>query len=254
MMDLHNRLQHLAGPADETPAGVIEDDLARGRSAVRRNGVVRVAAGSAFAVAAVAAAVSLGPGLVGGPAEKPPVAAQSATSTASAASGIKLVSYAGEQPRLFTIDTVPQGFFVQSQNEYHLLIAPEAAKTPDPARPELADPEDYTYKIGVYLQNKEYISEPAGDEQLTLNGKPAAVRYVHVYEGEPREGTEVVATQIFVVQSPHVYLTVQFDASTGLTKEQMIEVAAGINLTPEAVADAEKGYSTQTDNPKIRKN
>ena len=31
--------------------------------------------------------------------------------------------------------------------------------------------------------------------------------------------------------------------STGLTKEQMIRVADGINLTAEAVAEAEKGYA-----------
>ncbi|BCJ43473.1 hypothetical protein GCM10010168_42170 [Actinoplanes ianthinogenes] len=62
------------------------------------------------------------------------------------------------------------------------------------------------------------------------------------------------ATQIFVIQSPHVYLTVQFDASTGLTREQMVKVTGGINLTPEAVAKAEKGYAAQTENPKTGKN
>lgn len=251
MMDLSNRLQHLAGPDDETTTDVIADDLARGRRAVRRNRAFRVAAGSAFSVAAVAAALSLGPGLVGGNDGNPPAVAQSAN---SAAAGIKLVSYTGEQPRLFTIDTVPQGFYIQGQNEYELVIAPEQAKTPDPARPELADPENYTYKIAVYLQNKDYTAEPTGDEQLTIGGKPAALRYIHVDEGTPEEGTAVEATQVFVVQAPHVYLTVQFDASTGLTKEQMIEVAAGINLTAEAVAEAEKGYAAQTENPKIKKN
>ncbi|SNY03763.1 hypothetical protein [Paractinoplanes atraurantiacus] len=247
MMDLHSRLQHLAGPADETPAGVIEDDLARGRRAVRRNRLVRVAAGSALTVAAVAAALSLGPGLIGGNTENPPAAARSAN---GATAGVELVSYTGEQPRLFTIDTVPQGFFIQGQNEYELVIAPEQAKSPDPAKPYLSDPTVYTGKIAVYLQNKDFTVEPDGDEKLTINGKPAALRYIHTDEGTPDEGVTVEATQIFVVQSPHVYLTVQFDARTGLTKEQMIKVAGGINLTAEAVAKAEKGYAAQTDNPK----
>ncbi|GAA4594793.1 hypothetical protein BJY16_001441 [Actinoplanes octamycinicus] len=251
MMDLHSRLQHLAGPADETPAGVIEDDLARGRHAARRNRVVRVAAGSAFSVAAVAAALSLGPGLVGGPADKPPAAAQSGN---GASASVELVSYTGEQPRLFTIDTVPQGFFIQSQNEYELVIAPEQAKTPDSAKPYLSDPTVYTGKIAVYLQNKDFTVEPDGDEELTIDGKPAALRYIHTDEGTAEEGPTVEATQVFVVQSPHVYLTVQFDASTGLTKEQMIKVAGGINLTAEAVAKAEKGYAAQTENPKTGKN
>ncbi|KUL34502.1 hypothetical protein ADL15_15580 [Actinoplanes awajinensis subsp. mycoplanecinus] len=249
-MDLHNRLQHLAGPADETPAGVIEDDLARGRHAVRRNRIVRVAAGSAFGVTALAAAVSLGPGLVGRPAADPLTAAQSTNGTTA---GIKLVGYTGQQPHLFTIDTVPEGFFIQGQNEYELVIAPKEAKTPDPAKPELSDPTVFTGKIAVYLQNKDYTVEPDGDEKLTINGKPAALRYIHTDEGTPDEGTTVEATQIFVVQSPHVYLTVQFDASTGLTKEQMIKVAGGINLTAEAVAKAEKRYATQTENPKTTK-
>jgi hypothetical protein len=240
MMDLHSRLQRLAGPADETPAGVIEDDLARGRQAVRRQRTFRAAAGSAFGLAAVAATLSFGPGLVGGLTEKPPTVAQSATA------GIKLVSYTGKQPRLFTIDTVPQGFFIQGQNEYELVIAPEAAKTPDPARPELADPHVYTDKIAVYLQNKDFTVEPSGDEQFKIGNKPAALRYIHTDEGTPDEGTAVEATQIFVVQSPRVYLTVQFPAATGLTKAQMVEVAGGINLTAAAVAEAEKGYAAQT--------
>ncbi|WP_122981713.1 hypothetical protein [Actinoplanes teichomyceticus] len=249
-MDLHSRLQHLAGPADETPAGVIEDDLARGRHAVRRNRIFRVAAGSAFSVAAVAAALSLGPGLVAGPAGNPPAAAQSSS---GATAGIKLVSYTGKQPHLFTIDTVPEGFFIQGQNEYDLVIAPEQAKTPDPAKPYLSDPKVYTGKIAVYLQNKDFTVEPDGDEKFAINGKPAALRYIHTDEGTPDEGTTVEATQIFVVQSPHVYLTIQFDASTGLTEEQMIKVAGGINLTAEAVAKAEKGYAAQTENPKTGK-
>ncbi|MFG1995609.1 hypothetical protein ACGFJ7_37100 [Actinoplanes sp. NPDC048988] len=247
MMDLHSRLQHLAGPADETPAGVIEDDLARGRRAVRRNRAVRVAAGSAFSVAAVAAALSLGPGLIGGNTGNQPAAVQSANGVTAR---VELVSYTGAQPRLFTIDTVPQGFFIQGQNEYELVIAPEQAKSPDPAKPYLSDPAVYTGKIAVYLQNKDFTVEPDGDEKLTINGRPAALRYVHTDEGTPDEGATVEATQIFVVQSPHVYLTVQFDAGTGLTKEQMIKVAGGINLTAEAVAKAEKGYAAQTENPK----
>ncbi|MFG1997497.1 hypothetical protein ACGFJ7_46715 [Actinoplanes sp. NPDC048988] len=176
----------MAGPADDTPAGVIEDDLARRRRAVRRNRFFRVAAGSAFSVAAVAAALSLGPGLVGGPAEDPPTVARSAD---GAAAGIKLVSYTGEQPRLFTIDTVPQGFFIQAQNEYELVIAPEQARTPDPAKPQLSDPKVYTDKIAVYLQSKDFTVEPTGDEQFTIGNKPAALRSIHTDDGTPDEGT-----------------------------------------------------------------
>jgi hypothetical protein len=49
-----------------------------------------------------------------------------------------------------------------------------------------------------------------------------------------------------------VYLTVQFDASSGLTREQMITVAGGINLTPAAAAKAEASYAAQTENSKTR--
>ncbi|MFI1993730.1 hypothetical protein [Actinoplanes sp. NPDC020271] len=203
-----------------------------------------------FSIAAVAAALSLGPGLVGGPAQNSPASAQSTNGTPA---GIKLVGYTGQQPNLFTIDMVPEGFFIQGQNGYELVLAPEKAKTPDPAKPDLSDPKIYTDKIAVYLQNKDFTVEPGGDEKLTINGKPAALRYIHTGEGTPDEGTAVEATQIFVVQAPHVYLTVQFDASTGLTKEQMIKVAGGINLTAEAVAKAEKGYAAQTENSKTGK-
>lgn len=252
MMDLHSRLQRLAGPADETPDAVIRDDLTRGRRAVRRRRIVQTGAGSVFAVAAVAAALSLSGGVVREPTA--PVTAQSAGGAPATAAGVQLVGYTGEQPHLFTIDTVPQGFFVQSQNEDHLLLAPEEAKTFDPAKPHLSDPAVYTGKIGVYLQNKDYTVDPTGDEQFRIGEKPAALRLIHTDEGTPDEGTTVEATQIYVVQSPRVYLTVQFDASTGLTKEQMIKVADGINLTAEAVDKAEKGYAAQTENPKTRGN
>ncbi|MGC5660984.1 hypothetical protein ACN261_11385 [Micromonospora sp. WMMD723] len=205
-----------------------------------------------FAVAAVVAALSLSGGTAHGPAA--PATAHDAGLATATTAGVQLVSYTGEQPHLFTIDTVPQGFFVQSQNEDHLLLAPERAKTFDPTKPHLSDPAVYTDKIGVYLQNKDYTVDPTGDEQFTIGGRAAALRVVHTDEGTPSEGTIVEATQIYVVQSPRVYLTVQFDASTGLTKEQMIKVAGGINLTAEAVGKAEKRYAAQTENPKTRGN
>ena len=246
MMDLHSRMERLAGTIEDTPAAVIQDDLARGRRAVRRRRTAQVTAGSVFGVAAVAAALSLTVGFGGAPAVSPPVVAGNAPGATTATGGIRLVGYTGKQPDLFTIDTVPQGFFIQGQNEFELVLAPQAAKIPDPAKPDLADPRVYTDKIAVYLQDKEYTADPEGDEQLTIGGKPAALRSV------ASDGTGF--TQIYVVQAPRVYLTVQFDGSTGLTRAQMIEVAAGINLTPEAVAKAEAAYAAHKDNPKIHDN
>jgi hypothetical protein len=243
MMDLHSRMERLAGTIEDTPTAVIEDDLARGRRAVRRRRTAQVTGGSAFGVAAVAAAFSLTAQIGGAPAGSPPVVAHSAPgATTVTTAGIQLVSYTGKQPHLFTIDTVPQGFFIQSQDDIQLLLAPQAAKVPDPANPDLADPRVYTDKIAVFLQDREYTDDPDGDEQFTIGGKPAALR--------SRAGF----TQIYVVQAPKVNLTVQFDNTTGLTKEQMIKVAEGINVTPEAIAKEEALYQARKDNPKIHDN
>lgn len=235
MMDLHSRMQRMAGPVDETPDAVIQDDLARGHQAVRRRRIVQGGAGSVFAVAAVAAALSLNAGVIGGPAA-PPVAAPSANAPAVTTANIQLVSYTGKQPNLFTIDTVPQGFYVQGQNEYELVLAPQGAKRPDPDEPLI-----YTDKIAVFLQNRNFTGTPAGDK-LTIDGKPATL-YTNRTDGATGR---VEGNQIYILASPHVYLTVQFDVTTGLTTDQMIKIAGGIHVNAKALAEIEPKYAAET--------
>ncbi|GID56164.1 hypothetical protein Aco03nite_045680 [Actinoplanes couchii] len=216
-------MDRLGGSIEQPSNAIIADDLTRAHRARSRRRTNRIAAGSAFGVVALAAALTLGTALPGSTRQDSPAA------VAHSAGTLKLVAFQGEQPRLFTIDTVPQGFFVQGQNEYELVLAPESAKNAAPGS-ELADPAFYTGKIAVYLQNKEYMVDPTGDRSFTIDGKAAALRTV------PGENGTV---QVFVVQASTVYLTVQFAGSVGLTEDQMIEIAGGINLTPQAIAEAE---------------
>ncbi|GAB7040057.1 hypothetical protein JCM9533A_39070 [Catenuloplanes niger JCM 9533] len=242
-MDLHSRMERLGGSIDDPSATAIAGDLDRGRRAVRRRRAAQIATGSAFSVAAVATAFALtisgpgnstpNPGLAG---QVPPGVSQSAVT-----GGVQLVAYTGEKPGRFTIDQVPQGFFVQNQDEYELVLAPERAKSPgpgdDPAS-ELFNPRVYTDKIAVFLEVTDFMVNPTGDEQFTIGDRPAALRTI------PAEGDIAGATQIFVAQSEKVSLTVQFAHSTGLTKEQMITVAGGIGVDPTALSDAEEGART----------
>ena len=73
--------------------------------------------------------------------------------------GLQLVAYKGAQPKGFTIDKVPQGWFVQNLNEFELVIAPDKAKNPgpnvNPSKSPIYDPRDYSNKIAIFRQSKD---------------------------------------------------------------------------------------------------
>ena len=241
-MDLHNRMERLGGSIDEPSATAIEGDLVRGRRAVRRRRAAQVATGGAFSVAAVATAFALtisgpssstpNPGLAG---QVPPGVSQSVVT-----GSVQLVAYTGEQPDRFTIGQVPQGFFIQNQDKYELVLAPDRAKNPapgdDPAS-DLLNPRVYTDKIAVFLQPA-FMADPAGGEQVTVGGKATTIRT------SPAEGNVGGSTQVIIAQGESVSLVVQFADSTGLTKEQMIEVAGGIGIDSKVLAEAQETYRT----------
>jgi hypothetical protein len=227
MNELRNRIERLGGPVEAASEDAIVADLARGHRAVRRRRTVQATVGSAFGVAAIAAAFSVAATGVG-PAGNPDAAAPAPAMTSSvAAGGLKLVDYRGTQSRWFTIDTVPEGFFIQRDYYGGLTIAPEAARHRPPGiRPstpagELYDPQVLTGKIAVYLELKEYRGELSGDT-LTVAGKPAVL---HPLEGGGQ--------QLIVAVAPEVYATIQVDVP--LSREQVLEVGAGLHVHQDAI-------------------
>jgi len=222
-MDLHTRLESFGGPVDPASAQDIAADLERGRRAVRRRRGVQAVAGSAFGVAALAAAftfVNAGSAPDAVPGRAPAVAEASPGRLA-------LVDYRGPQPRNFTVDKAPDGFFIQNDDEGGLTIAPVAVQHPgpgvDPSQDPMYDPRDLTGKIGIYLETKEYRGELTG-EKLTVAGHESVLHSV----GPTR--------QLVMSVSPEVYATVQVDVP--LSREQILELGAGLHVHREAIERA----------------
>ena len=226
MNELRARIERLGGPLEAVPEDAIVADIARGHRAVRRRRTVQAAVGSAFGVAAIVAAFSFaGPGV--GPAADSGAASAPAVAGSVAGGGLKLVAYRGVQSRWFTVDTVPEGFFIQHDYYGGLTIAPEAARNRpagvEPSSPagELYDPQVLTGKIAVYLELTEYRGELSGD-RLTVAGKPAVL---HPVEGG--------AQQLVVAVAPEVYATIQVDVP--LSRAQILELGAGLHVHQDAI-------------------
>jgi hypothetical protein len=145
MMDLRNRFEEIAGSAVPPTAAQIDADLIRGRHALRRRRAVRTIAGSAFAVAAAVAAFSV-TAVGGGPSGVAP-GHPTATEPPAAGDQVQLVAYTGKQPKGFTIEKVPDGWFigalagkaVKAGDRDGVLVKMPLGETPDGTEPMPAD-------------------------------------------------------------------------------------------------------------------
>jgi len=202
MMDLHDRLDRIAGPVPEPTPTQADADLARGRRALTRRRTVRKLGASAFAAVAIAGAVTYGTADRGAPADPAPPAV--------------LVAYQGEQPQGFTIDMVPAGWEVQGGSSGNLTIAPTGAAD--------KNPDVFVDKIVVMLQSQDDTSTPTGTE-LTVGGKPGVLNEA---EGTPG------GKNLWVKQPDGVWLLVQIWDARGWTQQNIVEFADGIHVQPGA--------------------
>ncbi|WP_433377764.1 hypothetical protein ACQPZX_10455 [Actinoplanes sp. CA-142083] len=212
MMDLHDRFAQIAAaspPASPSPEQA-DQDVARGRSALRRRRAVRGAGASVFVVAALAAAVAYGAGTGASHDKAPVVAAPAVVST-------QLVAYRGEQPKGFTIDKVPAGWEVQGVNAAALTIAPIG----------LADknPDSFVDKIAIMLQSQDATDTPTGTA-VKVGGKPGVIN-----QGL---GTDH-GKNLWVKQPNGIWMLVQIWDARGWTDAAMVEFGAGIHVLPGAV-------------------
>ncbi len=228
MTDLRNHFEEIAGPLPAETA--VDDDIARGRTALRRRRTSRTLAGSMFAAAAVAVAVTAGSVLV--------------TDTSPRGStSVQLVAYEGAQPKGFTIDKVPAGWFIQTDNNYSLLLAPDRAKNPgpdvNPSKSPVHDPNSFVDKIGITLESKDQsgpsrdgIDVKVGDRDGTLlKSLPGMTP-----DGPaPTRADGDTGWELWVRQPSGVYLIVQFWAGLGLSRDQMVELGAGVHVHADAV-------------------
>jgi hypothetical protein len=220
-MNLHDRLEAVAGPAVGPTAEQAAADLTRGRRALRRRRTAQQLGASVFAVAALAAAVTYGTTANGGGATTTPPQADGVTAPAPeskpAVTATKLVAYEGKQPKGFTLDKVPDGWEVQGVTASALTMAPIGF--PDQER------DSFVGKIVVMLQSQDDTSTPTGTK-VTVGGKPGVINSTD--ESVP------TGKNLWVKQPTGVWMLVQIWDATGWTNESIAEFGAGIHVLKDA--------------------
>jgi hypothetical protein len=230
MTDLRDHFNEIAGPIPAVSADQAEADLTRGRRALRRRRVVQSVAGSAFGVAALAAAIVVTTS-TGAP------SAPAGNVTAGAAA-VQLVAYKGEQPKGFTVDKVPDGWFIQSSELGYLVLAPQKAKKlgPDvnPSTEPLANPDSFEDKIAIMLESKDQ-NGPSREGKAVEGGV-----LLKSLQGETPDGKVPAAPggdtgwELWLKQPSGIWLIVQVWQGVGLTESQIVELGAGVHVHKDA--------------------
>ncbi|MEV4345292.1 hypothetical protein AB0J83_12520 [Actinoplanes sp. NPDC049596] len=236
MSDLRHHFERIAGPVQPTPTSAqTEADLARGRSALRRRRTVQTIAGSAFGVAALVAAFAVatsgGPGEAGAPtaAESPAVERSAGARPAPA---VELVAYKGEQPKGFTVDKVPAGWFIQNDDNYSLVFAPDKAKNPgpdvNPSADPLYDPNSFMDKIVVMLESKDQSGPSRKGKTVKVGDQEGLL--LKSLNGETPAPDSDTGWELWVKQPSGIYMIVQVWEGLGLSESQIVELGAGVHV------------------------
>ncbi|MEU7867814.1 hypothetical protein [Dactylosporangium sp. NPDC049140] len=211
--DLHDRLDRLAGPAAPPGPDTLEADLTRGRTALRRRRLGRLAGASGLAAAVLAAALAY-------PAVRDArPAAPAGTGTAGTTATVHLVAYTGTQPAGFTIDEVPQGWEVQGVDRYGLTLAPVGIAD--------REPDSFVGKIAIMAQRS--VPGDVARQDVTVQGRPALLVTM---KDDTRPST------LFVRQDNGVYLVIQVWESLGWTGGDIVRFGGGVHMQPGALDTA----------------
>ncbi|WP_430781908.1 hypothetical protein [Actinoplanes sp. G11-F43] len=237
MTDLRDHLEDIAGPVVPVAAGQVDDDIMRGRRATRQRRSIQTAVGSVFGVAALVAAFTVPSGGVGAGPHGPTAAAPPA-----AVMPVDLVAYQGVQPKGFTIDKVPAGWFVQSDDESHLTLAPEKVRNPgpnvDPSANPVYDSSTYVGKIGVFLESKDQSGPPFEGTAVTVGDRAGVLlkSLPAVIPGQPAgDPADDHGWSLWVRQPSGIWLIVQFWSGLGMSRDQMVELASGVHVHEGAI-------------------
>ncbi|MEU4562922.1 hypothetical protein AB0F72_31465 [Actinoplanes sp. NPDC023936] len=234
MMDLRHHLEDIAGPVTPVEAGQIDEDVLRGRRAVRQRRLLQTATGSLFAVGALVAAFTVPSGGVGAGPHGPTAAAPPA-----AVVPVNLVAYQGVQPKGFTIDKVPAGWFVQSDDNYQLTLALETAKNAGPdVTASAAPPHTAPGRISIYLESKDQNGPSRKGTEVTVGDRTGILvkSLPAMIPGRPAaDPAGDTGWALWVEQPSGIWLITQFDEKLGMSQDQMIELATGVHVHETAV-------------------
>ena len=233
MIDLRNHLEERTGPPGPATVAQADADLARGRKALRRRRAAQTIAGSAFGVAALVAAFTVATSGT----NAPPAADRPAVVSAA-----KLVAYKGAQPKGFTVDKVPDGWFIQSDENYSLVLAPDKARNPgpdvNPSTQPLFDKHSYVGKITIMLESKDQ-NGPSREGKAVKAGDKEGV-LLKSLRGMTPDGPAPTAAggdtgwELWLEQPSGVHLIVQYWQGLGLSEDQMVELGAGVHVHKDA--------------------
>ncbi|MBM2618258.1 hypothetical protein JIG36_22110 [Actinoplanes sp. LDG1-06] len=235
MNDLRDHFHEIAGPMTAVDNNQVEADLTRGRRALRRRRSVQAVAGSAFGVAALAAAIAVATstGAPTAPADR----------TTAGAPTVQLVAYKGEQPKGFTVDKVPDGWFVQTSEQGYLTIAPEKAKNPgpdvNPSEEPVYNPDSFEDKIAIMLESKDQSGPSREGKKVKVGDKEGVL--LKSLQGVTPDGKVPPAAggdtgwELWLQQPSGIYLIVQVWQGVGLTESQIVELGAGVHVHKDAV-------------------
>jgi hypothetical protein len=232
MSDITDLFNRVAPTADASPsAEVIEADLARGRLALvreHRRRTIRRSMVATTSVAAAAVVIVVATQLGGGAntthhqtAKTPqPVTKQhhqqpKASTSHHKAAAIKLVSYDGKQLAGFTVDRVPDGWFLSTSTQYALLIDPKGDTD--------NDPDAFVGKLAVLTQSQDVHKLPHGTP-VTVNGQPGVVTDQGKY-GENLTYNDPAGFAV-VIQAP---------AQLNWSDQQLVSFAEGVHETSNAL-------------------
>ncbi|MET0492409.1 MAG: hypothetical protein ABW000_04680 [Actinoplanes sp.] len=233
MIDLRNHLEERTGPTGPATVAQADADLARGRKALRRRRAAQTIAGSAFGVAALVAAFTVATTGT----NAPPAADRPAVVSAA-----KLVAYKGAQPKGFTVDKVPDGWFIQSDENYSLVLAPDKAKNPgpdvNPSTQPLFDKHSYVDKITIMLESKDQNGPSRKGKAVKAGDKEGVL--LKSLQGVTPDGPAPTAAggdtgwELWLKQPSGVHLIVQYWQGLGLSEDQMVELGAGVHVHKDA--------------------
>lgn len=220
MTDLNAILDDVAGEPRATTHSDLAADVNRGRSALRRRRFT-IATNGALALAVIGGLTLAGTGAFDGSnagdatvAQQPSVPSVEINTDPSSA--IQFVAYTGEQPKGFTVETVPAGWKIQGVTEYALLIVP-----PSGADDSL---DSFVGKLVVMLESQD-ATGPFEGKEIAVGDRTGVV-------SRPGDGYG----QLHFTDANGNRLDVQWPDNKQWTDAEMADFAAGITVLDGAKA------------------
>jgi hypothetical protein len=223
MSDIEELLDRTARSAGATPSpDIVEGDVRRGRTALlrrrRRRAVGTSIASTVAAAGLVAAAIVVGS--PDGSSEAPTVLPDRSTSP-DAGGGVRLVTYAGEQPEGFIVDMVPEGWYIQ-QNPDHPQYSLAIAQNGDTSHPD-----SFSGKLVVMLLSSSAPQELPPGEPVQVGDHEGTVN---------RNGGHPGGASLTYEDGEGHFVQVQAPPALAWSDEQLASFAEGVTVTSDALA------------------